>query len=141
MPGLRQNRTEGSVTTGAGGFFVQPADAPGPKQRKASALLKAQEFTHDLDGVSPNAMLRESGFVLPSFYDREGNNVESLATNSDDPAAVWTALKGSPAHRAHVLGEGSFFGGQQAVGIGYAKTGSYGSERYWVMWVIISIHA
>jgi hypothetical protein len=59
-------------------------------------------------GSAANARVRASGFVLPRQWLDGSNNVESCAVNHDGPVQAVERLLLSPAHRAHLLGEGGF---------------------------------
>jgi uncharacterized protein YkwD len=74
------------------------------------------------DGSGPNERVRRAGFRLPAHYgtERTANNVESLAGGYETPEAALAGWLGSPAHRAHVLGEREFFRAQTEMGVGYA---------------------
>lgn len=81
-------------------------------------------FSHvNPDGVGPDETLRRNGIVVPDWYGHglADNHVESLALNKPDAAIVFAALLASPAHRAHVLGEGGFET-QLRMGIGVGPT-------------------
>lgn len=82
----------------------------------------------------PNRMLREAGYPLPDIY-RDGlaNNVESIVGGIESPDAVWEALLASPAHRAHLLGEGAGFDEQNELGVAYARNIYAPHVDYWVI--------
>lgn len=82
----------------------------------------------------PNQMLRDAGYPLPDIY-RDGlaNNVESIAGGIESPDAVWEALLASPAHRAHLLGEGAGFDEQDELGVAYARNLYAPHVDYWVI--------
>lgn len=69
----------------------------------------AQESLHiGAGGSAANARVRASGFVLPRHWLDGSNNIESCAVNHDGPVQAVERLLLSPAHRAHMLGEGGF---------------------------------
>jgi len=82
----------------------------------------------------PNRMLRDAGYPLPDIY-RDGlaNNVESIVGGIESPDAVWEALLASPAHRAHLLGEGAGFDEQNELGVAYARNIYAPHVDYWVI--------
>jgi uncharacterized protein YkwD len=86
------------------------------------------------DHRGPNQMLREAGYPLPEVYqDGLANNVESIAGGIESPRAVLDALLASPAHRAHLLGEGPGFREQDEYGIAYARNLYAPHVDYWVI--------
>lgn len=82
----------------------------------------------------PNQMLRDASYPLPDIY-RDGlaNNVESIVGGIESPDAVWKALLASPAHRAHLLGEGAGFDEQDELGVAYARNLYAPHVDYWVI--------
>lgn len=102
--------------------------------------IRAVQSDHTFgDGLpSPNQWAREAGYPLPDWYPA-GNSIESFATGYRDRdgtilgSAALDAWLDSPKHRAHVAGEGSFFGAQVYAGVGVTFTG-----RYKPAWVFIS---
>ncbi|MGD8977673.1 MAG: hypothetical protein PVG91_08715 [Gammaproteobacteria bacterium] len=86
------------------------------------------------DHRGPNQMLRETGYPLPDQYpDGLANNVESIAGGIESPRAVLDALLASPAHRAHLLGEGPGFDEQDEFGVAYARNIQAPHVDYWVI--------
>ena len=103
-------------------------------QAKAEAIAASGLCAHEVDGLlPPNDAARTVGFPLAEEYEEgAANQVESLACWYGSPGDALAGLVGSAPHRAHVLGEG-WFGGQDRVGVGYAKS----AERagVWVVWI------
>lgn len=101
-------------------------------QEKAEDMRDREYYDHITpEGVNPNLMVLQAGFPLPSFYDKDSNNVESIAGAYNPPDVVYEAFISSPPHRAHLLGELPFFQCQNRFGIGYAEGGFY--HHYWVV--------
>ncbi len=99
-----------------------------------SAEFKAEEmndfsyFAHQslVTGIWPNRLARLSGFPLPAYYPDDANNIESIMWGSSNEFIALQALLESPPHRYHLLGQGSFFGGQHEAGVGT-------DGRYWTV--------
>jgi uncharacterized protein YkwD len=100
-------------------------------QYKADDMAAHGYFGHvSPSGEAPNDYVRRHEYPLPKEYISGKNNVESLAIGSataEDTIALWL---NSPAHRAHIMGGGWFYGGQIAVGIGLANHAD--GRRMWV---------
>ena len=93
-------------------------------------------FAHtNPDGLGPNALVRQAGYVLPSYYSTEpaANNIESIAAGPATPEAVLQLLLGSEAHRTHVLGLHDFYAAQVEYGIGYVNAPGSKYGHYWVI--------
>lgn len=133
--------------------FLNSSRQQRPKMRcnptlSAVARARAQDmatrnyFGHvNPDGIGPDYLAESFGYNLPENYGvtRTSNHIESIAAGGSYPTAnaAWNALLGSPSHRVHLLGEGSFFQAQSEFGIGYVYTDN---TRYRHYWVIISAH-
>lgn len=104
-------------------------------RRKAEDMARRSYFSHtDPDGFGPNHHVREMGYPLPGFYGDapDDNNIESLAAGYatvDKTLAAWIS---SSSHRAHVMGENSFYRAQQEFGIGYFHDPNSIFKHYWV---------
>lgn len=87
------------------------------------------------DGYGPNYLVRQAGYVLPSYYDTSpgGNNIESLAAGGSSADETWTDWMNSIAHKTHLLGMDPFFAAQTDVGIGYAYVPGSPYGYYWVV--------
>ncbi len=91
-------------------------------------------FSHTRwDGITANERVREGGFSLPPHYAEVGNNVESLAAGMGAEVDVLGALLSSPAHRAHLMGEGDFYRAQDWYGVGVAQNEASTYRIYWVI--------
>lgn len=88
----------------------------------------------DPDGNGPNKLLREAGYVLPSFYgtDAADNNVESVAAGYATFEEAFAAWMGSPGHQQHLLGLNGFYANQIEYGVGYAFVPGSTFGHYWV---------
>jgi hypothetical protein len=101
-------------------------------QARADDMVTNEYFSHrDLRGHGANWYLAQVG-CLPSWYPADGNSVESITLNYHTAQAAWNALVSSKGHRPHVLGMHPFFAGQNAVGVGWAKS------DWGVVFVVIS---
>lgn len=91
------------------------------------AKLRCEDMAHrgyfahvTPEGKFANKILRDEGWILPSFYPDDRNNVESLSgAGTGNPKQHWEGLIGSEHHRDHVLGLNSFWRSHRYVGIGY----------------------
>jgi uncharacterized protein YkwD len=92
-------------------------------------------FSHtNPDGFGPNFLVRQAGYVLPSWYDTavNANNIESIAAGYPTAASAWAGWMNSSAHRTHVLGLKDFWAAQTNYGIGYAYVPGSTYKHYWV---------
>lgn len=92
-------------------------------------------FSHvNPDGDGPNLLVRDAGFQLPDWYQKEqdANNVESIAGGYQTPAATWQGWLTSPIHRRHVLGTDEFYASQNSYGVGYYASPDSPFKYYWV---------
>lgn len=112
------------------------------RELEAAAMWKAADiaandyWSHRAhNGEWPNATARRYCASLSPVYGPDGNFCESLVAGSDDAAVMFSALIGSVAHRAHLLGETAFFRQQNRVGIACATGGRWG----WVWAVYIAL--
>jgi uncharacterized protein YkwD len=92
-------------------------------------------FNHvNPDGYGPNYLVRQAGYILPSYYDSSpsGNNIESIAAGYATADAAWAGWMNSTPHRTHLLGLNPFFAEQIDYGIGYAYISPSPYLNYWV---------
>jgi len=102
-------------------------------QTKANDMANLSYFAHTSpSGVSANQNVRNTGYPLPSYYPKDGNNVESLYIGSDNPADAAAAWLTSDHHRVHVYGQDSFFGHQNCIGVGFSPVPKEKHRGYWV---------
>jgi uncharacterized protein YkwD len=88
----------------------------------------------DPQGYGMNWQVTKWGLKLPGGYSRadDANNIESLAHYGDGSVeGVWEGWMASPGHRAHILGENSFYASQIYVGVGYYYLESSEKKHYW----------
>ena len=92
-------------------------------QEHCNDMANRNYFSHtNPEGYGPNYLARQNGYSLPSGYGQENNSndIESLGAGFLSPEdALFTLINYSPAHRAHLLGEGNFQH-QENFGIGYS---------------------
>lgn len=86
------------------------------------------------DGDGPNLLAREAGYQLPDWYasKQDSNNIESIAGGYSTPEDLWEGWINSHKHRVHVLGTESFYGDQDAYGVGYYFNPDSPMGHYWV---------
>jgi len=98
---------------------------------RAVDMATRMYFGHETpEGYMANYLVESAGYLLPSYYPDNGNNIESIGLNYATADEAWTAWTDSPGHRLHVLGEETFYAEQNEYGIGYAENAD---ERYWVL--------
>lgn len=105
-------------------------------RERAADLAQRQYFGHtNPDGLGPNTLVRQAGYVLPSFYNNapDGNNIESLTAGSATAEAAWERWMNSPPHRMHFLGLDRFFAEQIEYGVGYASDPASPYRHYWAI--------
>ncbi|MFQ5948088.1 MAG: CAP domain-containing protein [Acidimicrobiia bacterium] len=76
-------------------------------------------------GEWPNKMARDHGYPLAELFVDDANYIESIHVGSPILANVLQSLINSPSHRAHLLGERSFFGNHREIGVGRSSEGNY----------------
>lgn len=116
-------------------FSCHPILAQVARQR-AEDMAQRGYFSHTTpEGYGPNYLVRQAGYVLPSYYSTalDGNNIESIAAGFPTTAAAWQQWMGSTAHRTQLLGLNSFFAEQTEYGIGYAYNPNSDYLHYWVV--------
>lgn len=104
-------------------------------REKARDMAVRNYFDHtNPDGFGPNYLVRQAGYRLPDWYgsNNNSNNIESIAAGYTTPEAVWEGWLTSSGHRAHVLGESSFWRDQTNFGIGYYFDDSTLYRHFWV---------
>lgn len=104
-------------------------------EERAYGLANGDPFAHvDGNGLWPNEIARANGCRLPDGYAEQGNNIESLAAGTGDPAVAFEALANSPKHSDHLFGRG-WFGHQRHVGIAMAENPAAPYRFYWVVMI------
>lgn len=86
-------------------------------------------------GVGPNYLLRQAGYVLPASWGTGAtlNYTESIAAGASDPSDTWSAWMNSPPHKEHLLAQNSFFASETHYGVGYAYNPGSTYQWYWVV--------
>lgn len=105
-------------------------------RQRAEDMAQRDYFDHVTpEGYGPNYLVRQAGYVLPSYYSTalDANNIESIAAGNATAAATWQQWMGSTPHRTQLLGLGSFFAEQTEYGIGYAYNPNSQFRYYWVV--------
>ena len=103
-------------------------------RERATDLAKRKYFDHiDPDGHGANYLVRKAGYVLPDWYPRDGNNLESIAAGRASAGTTWGDWMGSPDHKRHLLGELDFYAAQTSYGIGYYADQGSPYRFYWVV--------
>lgn len=105
-------------------------------RERAEDMARRHYFGHvNPDGYGPNYLVRQAGYVLPSYYDTdpEANNIESIAAGYPTAEAAWNAWMSSEGHRTHLLGLHPFFAEQIEYGVGYAYDPASPYVYYWVV--------
>lgn len=103
---------------------------------RAQDMADREYFDHvNPDGFGPNYLVRQAGYVLPTWYGNEpdDNNIESIAGGTSTVEATWNLWMGSPGHRTHLLGLNSFWAEQIEYGIGYVFKADSPFGYYWVV--------
>ena len=104
-------------------------------RQRAEDMARRSYFNHtNPDGIGPNHLIRQKGYVLPGFYDSSlaGNNVESIAAGDATAAGTFKQWLNSAGHRSHVLGETPFYRDQVDYGVGFAQSPTSPFRYYWV---------
>ena len=105
-------------------------------RERASDMAARGYFGHtNPDGWGPNALVRQAGYLLPSYYGvaPDTNNIESIGAGPATADEVWQLFLNSAAHRAHLLGLTSFYAEQVEYGIGYVAAPGTTYGHYWVI--------
>ena len=116
-------------------FTYNPILARVARERAADMAARGYFGHTNPDGLGPNALVRQAGYVLPSYYGTEptANNIESIAAGPSTPEAVLQLLLNSEAHRTHILGLHEFYAAQVEYGIGYVAAPGTKYGHYWVI--------
>ena len=103
-------------------------------RERARDMAERRYFDHiNPDGHGANYLVRRAGYVLPSSYPSDGNNLESIAAGYATATATWSGWMASPDHKRHLLGEIDFFAAQTSYGIGYYQDSGSPYRTYWVV--------
>lgn len=92
-------------------------------QHKAEDMAIRGYFSHTSpDGISANENIILTGYPIPDFYSKKGNNGESLSKGHKG-ILISRFIEGwynSPKHRVHVFGHDIFYRNQECIGIGWS---------------------
>jgi hypothetical protein len=105
-------------------------------KERAEDMAARNYYDHvNPDGFGPNFLVRAAGYPLPGNYSSNpaSNNIESIGAGNQNAASMWSSFLASPAHRAHLLGEISFYQEQIEYGVGYAYAEGSAYTHYWVI--------
>ncbi|MCF6319238.1 MAG: CAP domain-containing protein [Proteobacteria bacterium] len=102
---------------------------------KARKMAKYSRVDHNIENTTPNELLSENGFFLPASYSILGNQVEAVSGGKKSPAEMFSYFMTSPNHKAHLLGENSFFKTQHQIGVGYYSDINSDHVDYWVVYI------
>ena len=105
-------------------------------RERAEDIAQRGYFSHtNPDGYGPNYLVRQAGYVLPSYYGTEpdANNIESIGAGYPTAEATWEGWMESSGHRDHLLGLAPFFAEQVEYGVGYACNPASPYTYYWVV--------
>ncbi len=100
---------------------------------RAEDMAARRYFAHtNPDGFGPNYLVRQAGYVLPTWYGtgNTDNYIESAAAGPATAQDAFTGLLADPPHRRHILAEVPFYTTQTDYGIGYAPNGN--------IWVVLT---
>lgn len=105
---------------------------------RAQQMASRDEVSHiGPDGQGPNEMLREMGYELPDYYvGGRTNNIESILGGEEKAERTWEMLLESPAHRAHLLGEGRVYAAQRRFGVAHLFDPNSAHRHYWVIVIV-----
>lgn len=105
-------------------------------RQRAFDMAERHYFSHTTpEGYGPNYLVRQAGYVLPSYYSTalDANNIESIAAGNSTASDTWQQWMSSTPHRTHLLGLDPFFAEQVEYGIGYASDPDSPYHYYWVV--------
>jgi uncharacterized protein YkwD len=103
---------------------------------RAMDMARRHYFDHvNPDGLGPNALVRATGYQLPSFWSTSpsANNIESIGAGYTSADDAWAGWMGSSAHKTHLLATDSFYRNQTSYGIGHYYDSSSQYKHYWVV--------
>ena len=105
-------------------------------RERAEDMARRRYFSHtNPDGFGPNYLVRQAGYVLPSYYETApgANNIESIAGGYSTAESAWQCWMNSGGHRTHLLGLDSFYAEQVEYGVGYTYDPTSPYHHYWVV--------
>lgn len=91
-------------------------------QNKAEDMAKRKYFGHTSpEGLTANENILLTGYEIPDYYPKKGNNGESISRGGGIPHKVVEGWFNSKPHRVHVFGHDGFYREQECVGVGWAE--------------------
>ncbi len=128
------NLFTGSADQHRSGMTLDPTLTAVARARAAD-LCKRNYFSHvNPDGHGPDYMVRQAGYILPSWGDSTtDNNVESIGAGYSSASDMWQAWITDSAHATHVLGLDSFFASETSYGVGFYHDPNSTYQYYWVL--------
>ena len=105
-------------------------------RQRAYDMGQRNYFGHvNPDGIGPNYLVTQAGFVLPDFYGkgRSSNDIESISAGRRTPEEVWDSWMNSTGHSTHLLGQSDFYAEQVEYGVGHAYVPASRYRHYWVI--------
>jgi uncharacterized protein YkwD len=104
--------------------------------QKAQEMAEKGTVTHYAGNVGANKRLIDAGYPLPDSYPTlYHNQVEAVAGGFSSADEVWQELKDSDGHRAHMLGEHSFYLEQDEIGVAFYRKWHSPHVEYWVVYI------
>ena len=103
---------------------------------RAMDMAKRHYFDHvNPDGVAANALVRATGYQLPSFWPTspKTNSIESIGAGYATAEEAWKGWMSSSPHKAHLLATDSFYRDQTSYGIGHYYDSGSQYKHYWVI--------
>lgn len=94
-------------------------------QNKAEDMVGRDYFSHTSpDGLSANENILLTGYRIPDYYAKKGNNGESIYKGhigepNDRPVRAWYESTG---HRIHVFAWDKFYSIQECIGVGWSES-------------------
>ena len=102
---------------------------------KAKIMARSEKVLHNLNNTSPNELLKNHGIILPLYYAKIGNQVESVLGGMQSAQETYDLFMTSKEHKNHLLGENEFYQGQTQIGVGYYFDKKTKHMDYWVVYI------
>jgi uncharacterized protein YkwD len=103
--------------------------------QKARVMAEKEKVLHNLNNTSPNELLKNNGIVLPLYYAKIGNQVESVLGGMQTAEESYQLFMTSETHKKHLLGENNFYQQQTQIGVGYYFDKKTKHMDYWVVYI------
>ncbi len=96
---------------------------------RSGEMAEFDYFAHQspVTGDWPNAVARDHGYPLPSWWPDDANNIESVHRGNPSLLGVLQSFVNSPSHRSHLMGQG-WFATHREIGVGARL-----DERVWTV--------